>query len=72
MNWNDLTKIEITGPCDWVYAIKQIVEKIDEIGSVGAGVTVIAKTGSGSQDVGYFDGDGGATQAFVRAGLTAS
>lgn len=59
MRWYDPAKIEITGPCDWVYAIKRIVEKIDEIGSVGAGVTVIAKTGNGSQEVGYFDGDGG-------------
>ena len=60
MKYNDKAQMVVTGGPDALSAIKRAIESIDELGSVGAGVTIIARTGDGDKEVSYFDGDGGA------------
>lgn len=59
MKYYDKAQMTVTGGPDALSAIKRAIEGIDKIGSVGAGVNIIARTGDGDKEISYFDGDGG-------------
>ncbi|SBV38170.1 hypothetical protein BN7874_001 [Phage NCTB] len=60
MKNTDTAQIVVTGSPDTLSSIRRALEGIAEAGAGGAGVDIIARTGDGDKEVGYFDGDGGA------------